>query len=147
MNHFAKMMVLAIGLLSTSVATAATPTEQLGTCLVDSLNGKERKQLAKWIYFAIGSHPEINQYLKATPNDVDTSDKYVGELITKLLTVNCPKELVAANKVDPLAIQKAFELVGQVAMQELMTNPATMKALTNYANYADQAKVNELLSK
>ena len=147
MKDLVKVTVLSIGLLSGASVFASTPTEALGTCLVDTLNGKERKNLAKWIYFAIGSHPEIKSFMNATPDNIQKSDEYVGKLITKILTVDCPKELSVANKSDPLAIQKAFEWVGQVAMQELMANQDTMKALTNYAAYTDQEKINEILSK
>ncbi|GIC76922.1 hypothetical protein [Moritella sp. F3] len=147
MNNLIKVTILSISLLSGTGAFASTPTEQLGTCLVDSLNGKERKKLAKWIYFSIGSHPEIKSFMSATDANIQESDQYVGKLITKILTVDCPKELYAANKSDPLAIQKAFELVGKVAMQELMTNQDTIKAITNYAAYTDQRKINAILSK
>lgn len=85
--------------------------------------------------------------MSATDANIQESDQYVGKLITKILTVDCPKELYAANKSDPLAIQKAFELVGKVAMQELMTNQDTIKAITNYAAYTDQRKINAILSK
>lgn len=147
MNNLIKIAVLSIGLFSGTSVIASTPTEQLGTCLIDTLNGKERKNLAKWIYFSIGSHPEIKSFSNATADNIQDSDEYVGKLITKILTVDCPKELNKAHKSDPLAIQKAFELVGQVAMQELMANQETMKALTNYARYADQEKINTILSK
>ena len=147
MKNLVKVTILSIGLLSGTSVIASTPTEQLGTCLIDTLNGKERKNLAKWIYFAIGSHPEIKSFMNATTDDIQKSDEYVGKLITKILTVDCPEELSAANKSDPMAIQKAFELVGQVAMQELMANQDTMKALTNYVTYTDQEKINSILSK
>jgi len=146
MKNLVKITILLIAVLSVTSVFASTPTEQLGTCLVDTLNGKERKKLAKWIYFSIGSHPEMKAFMNATESNIQESDQYVGILITKILTVDCPKELYAANKSDPLAIQKAFELVGQVAMQELMTNQDTMKAITNYVKYTDQEKINAILS-
>ncbi|MCG6201643.1 hypothetical protein [Psychromonas antarctica] len=147
MNYFVKVAALSIGILSAAPVIASTPTDQLGTCLVDTLNGKERKNLAKWIFFAIGSHPEMKIFMNATSKNIQESDQYVGKLVTKILTVDCPEELYAANKSDPLAIQKAFELVGQVAMQELMNNQKTIKAITNYSIYADQEKINAILSK
>lgn len=146
MNNLIKVTILSIGLLSGTSVFANTPKEQLGTCLVDTLNGKERKNLAKWIYFSIGSHPEMKPFMKATDADIQESDEFVGKLITKILVEDCPKELNTANKSDPLAIQKAFELVGQVAMQELMTNQDTMNAITNYITYTDQDKINAILS-
>ncbi len=125
---------------------AATPTEVFGGCLIDNLNGKERKNLAKWIFFAIAAHPEIKSYSKITSNDVTDSDKYVGSLITRLLTENCQNEMKAANKADPQAIEKAFRLVGEVAMQELMTDKDVTATITSYINYTDQEKINKTLS-
>ena len=145
MNHFIKALAITMGLILAMPALADTPAHALGSCLVDSLNGKERKNLAKWIYFSIAAHPEIKSYSKASQKDVKESDVYVGKLVTRLLTVNCPDQLRKANSSDPLAVRKAFELVGQVAMQEIMANQDVMTALTNYAHYADKEKINKIL--
>lgn len=147
MNNFLKIFLLFLALTFTTSALANSASEKLGTCMVDTLNGKERKSLAKWIFLAMSTHPEINIYSKATAKDIESSDEYVGKLITRILTVACPEELTLANKSDPLAIQKAFETVGRVAMQELMSNQETMKALNNYTQYADQEKIKALLTK
>jgi len=145
MKNLLKMIILSAVLLPASPVFAQSPTESLGTCLVDNLSGKERKGLAKWIFFSIGAHPEIKSYSRAKPGDIEKSDKFVGKLITRLLTVDCPEKLRTAYKSDPLAVKKAFGLVGRVAMQELMTNQDVMKTLTNYGNYADKDKINKLL--
>ena len=146
MKKLLNVVVLFVMLTVTGFALAANAPKNLGSCMVDSLNGKERKQLAKWIFFAIAAHPDIKSYSSATSNDINQSDKTVGELITRLLTSDCPNELKAAYRADPSAVTKAFELVGQVAMQELMTNQNVTNAITNYAQYADLDKVNSLLS-
>ena len=141
MKTIVKVILLTICVSIAAPAYSASPVDDLGVCLVDSLNGKERKALAKWIFFAIAAHPEINTYSSATGEDIQESDVYIGKLITRLLTENCPGELRRANAADPMAIQNAFELVGKVAMQELMTDENVMKAITNYANYVDQEKL------
>jgi hypothetical protein len=105
--------------------------------MVDTLNGKERTNLAKWIFFSIAAHPEIKSHSGVGQKERKESDEYVGKLITRLLTSDCPNELKRANKSDPVALQKAFELVGKVAMQELMTNQDVMKAVSNYARYGE----------
>lgn len=143
---------MTIGLMFTLPAMAAAPAQvasgrALGRCLVGSLNGNERTNLAKWIFFSMGAHPDIKAYLRASPKTIDKSDRYIGKLVTRLLTVDCPKELHAAYMTDPMAVRKAFELVGQVAMQELMTNPAVRKAITNYSKYTDKEKVAKILGK
>ena len=126
-------------------AAAASQTDAFGVCLVDSLTGKERKRLARWIFFSIAAHPEIKPYLSASKQDIDSSDQYVGRLVTRLLVDDCPAELKAANKEDPRAAQKAFELVGQVAMQELMANEQVENAVANYGRYADQDRISAVL--
>ena len=146
MKNIVKVLALSIGLIVVTPAVAESPTNMFAGCMVDALSGKERKGLAKWIFFSIAAHPEIKSYSSASQKDIKESDEYVGKLITRLLTANCPDELKRAHKSDPLAVQKAFELVGQVAMQELMTNQDVMKTLTNYAQYADKEKINKILS-
>lgn len=146
MKRIYLIFVIALSLGCSQLSFSATPTESFGTCLIDSLNGKERKQLAKWIYFAMAAHPEISSFSKASSKDIDSTDQYVGDLVTRLLTVDCPTEMKLANAENPLALQQAFELVGQVATQELMTNENVMTSITGYAKYADMDKINLLLS-
>lgn len=140
-----KVLAILISLLIGSPAFSQSSTDALSTCMVDNLNGKERKSLAKWIFLAIGAHPEIKSYLKVTPRDMRASDEYVGALITRLLTVDCSARLKTAYTSDSGSVEKAFEVVGRVAMQELMTSNEVNKALTNYIQFADTAKIDKLL--
>ena len=43
-------------------AFAAGAAQKLGVCLTDSLNVRERKHRAKWIFFSIAHHLEFSQY-------------------------------------------------------------------------------------
>ncbi len=146
MKNLLKILLILSSVFGVNQVTASSPTNILSGCLVDTLNGKERKSLAKWIFFSIAAHPEIKPYSKASPKDIETSDKYTGDLITRMLTENCPNELKAANKANPLALQEAFQLVGQVAMQELMTNDDVMKTISSYTQYLDQEKIHNVLN-
>ena len=113
--------VFIISLMPTNMH-AEQATNELGVCFTDSLTGKERKILAKWIFFAISAHPEISPYLNATVQTKDEINKSVGKLVTRLLAEDCPRQTKAALKKDgSLAMQTAFGLVGQAAIQELMT--------------------------
>lgn len=146
MKSCISLIIITAFLFLPTGSIATTQTETFGNCLIDNLNGKERKKLAKWVFFAIAAHPEIKSYSKVTSNDILDSDKYIGGLITRLLTEDCPNEMKAASKVDPQAIEKAFELVGQVAIQELMTSQAVTATITGYVNYTDQEKISKVLS-
>ena len=124
-------------------AAASTPTAEFATCLTDSLDGKERKALARWIFFGMGAHPEISKYLNADEETIDSTDRMVAGLLMRLLTEDCPQQFKAASASDPQAITKAFETVGQVAMVELTANEAVMAALSAYGQYVDDAALHQ----
>ncbi|MBU3020368.1 hypothetical protein [Aestuariibacter sp. A3R04] len=132
-----KKLLVALVLSAATLASASVTANQLGQCLVDSLNGKERKELAKWIYFSMAAHPDITDFSNITPADRESTDKAIGALVTRLLGEDCPTQFKAAMAVDPMATQRAFELVGQVAMGELMQNEAVTRSISNYANHMD----------
>ncbi len=145
MNKLIKAGLLILASIVSMPSSSQESTQVFATCMADSLNGKERKELAKWIFLSMTVHPSLKEYSTASVEDRDTSDRYVAKLITRLITENCPTELRAASKTDPLAIQKGFEFVGQVAMQEIMSNQETLEALTGYAAYLDQNDIAEAL--
>ncbi len=145
MNKLIKAGILLLASFISMPSLAQGSTEAFATCLADSLNGKERKELAKWIFLSMTVHPNLKEYSTASAKDRDTSDQYVAKLITRLVTESCPAEMRTARKTDPLAIQRGFEFVGQVAMQEIMTNQETLEALTGYAAYLDQDAIADAL--
>jgi hypothetical protein len=94
---------------------------------------------------SIAAHPEIKPFSKASPESIEQTNREVGSIVTRILTVDCPVELKRATKNDPMALQTAFEWLGRVAMQELMTNQSVTQAISAYGKYVDQEKVNQLL--
>lgn len=130
--------------LSPMAAYSAQEAQQLGACMTDALSGKERKDLAKWIFFSISTHSDIKDYTNIPKNDIDASNAHVGALITRLLTADCPKIADAAMKAEgSKALEYAFGVVGQVAMQELMAEKSVSEALSQYEKHLDQKKFNE----
>ncbi|WP_162062716.1 hypothetical protein [Vibrio taketomensis] len=139
-----------IALMATMGALMVMPvkadTMALTTCFVDSLNGKERKQLATWIYFAVAAHPEMKPFSNISPQQREAIDKKVGALVTRLLVEDCEQEFIVAQKRDPLAVEAAFEMVGKVAMQELMNSEDVTQSITNYVKYTDQKAISKLFN-
>ena len=64
-------------------------------------------------------------------------DKYVGELITRLITKDCNEISNKALEEDSSAFEYAFSIVGQVAMQELMTESSVSESLGAFEKYLD----------
>lgn len=130
-----------------SLPAQAQPKDsaKFSTCLVDSLNGKERKLLARWMYFIMATHPEMRKFANISAKERITTDKEIGKLVTRLLTKDCSEELIIAQKSGVLILEKAFEKVGEVAMMELMNNENVTNASQNFANYANTEAINKIL--
>lgn len=120
----------------------------LGSCMTDSMTGKERKEVAQWIFFAIAAHPDIKEYSKVSEPVKRSSDEHVASLVTRLLTEDCVAQAKSAYKKDgQAAIVGAFEVVGRVAMQELMINQDVSSSIGSYAKYLDREKLAKIFSK
>jgi len=137
----------ALALSCVLTAPAQANVNDFSICLADSLNGKERKQLATWVFYAMAAHPELKELANVSQERRIEMDKSVAKLMTRLLTEDCSEHVVAAMHQDPLAIQRAFEFVGQVAMQELLADQAVTNSISNYAHYVDQEAIASLFTK
>jgi thiamine monophosphate synthase len=131
--------------------SASTPTiEATQTCLSDSTNGKDRKLLARWIFFAMVAHPEFKGLTTASAQEQkDTSREFAG-LVTRLMTVDCRTEiqaLVAADADAGAALKIAFSHLGQVAMQELMANKDVEASISQFGEFIDEEKLAAVLGK
>lgn len=133
-------------LLSNPAALAASSIETASTCLTDSTNGRDRKELVKWIFLAMSKHPEISELASATPANDEESNRRVGKLVTRLLAEDCASEVKAMiSEHGPGSLSQAFEVLGRVAMQELMTQPDVNAAFSGLDRFTDQARINRAI--
>ncbi len=130
---------LALSLAFAAMPAAANPQlDAAKTCLADATSGKDRKVLAKWIFGAMAAHPELATLSKVTPAEQDQLSRDFGELLTRLMTVDCADEIRdLARDQGPSTIGTAFEHLGAVAMQELMGNPEVNAAITRFEKHVD----------
>jgi hypothetical protein len=115
--------------------------------LSDNTTGKDRKDLALWIFTAMSAHPDIGVVAKPSPQDVEAAQRKVGALLTRLIADSCPRETSAAIQSDgSKGMRVAFEFLGRMAMQELMSNPQVKDTLGGFERYVDMAKVNPVIA-
>lgn len=128
-------------------ALAGTATDALSTCLADNTTGKDRKEMARWVFVGMASHPEIKMLSNVTQAKRDELDKSMATLVTRLMTENCLVQARSAMEKDGgEAFKVAFGVVGQLAMQELMSNPNVNASFSDFAKYIDKEKVNSAFS-
>jgi len=119
----------------------------LSTCVADNTSGKQRKDLARWVFFAMAAHPELAAYATSEVNTArESTDRIVADLVAQLITEQCASEANAAFREQGTAgIQVAFEALGRLAMMELMSNADTTAAMTSFQKYVDNDKISEAL--
>ena len=145
MKKSIRLFFAALAIATASIPALASPTEKaLSECLVNYINGMERKAMATWMFHAMAAHPELKDFHTASQDQIDESDRIVGKLVTRLMTEDCFEEARAAMSADPMAIEAAFGAVGEVAMQELLQNEDARKALMSYAKHLDAEKLRAL---
>jgi hypothetical protein len=145
-----RVFVLALALAFTASPHAEQEALALKSCLADKTSGKDRKELAKWVFVSMAVHPEMKPHFNADIEIVaDDASKTMAALVTRLLSESCVDETRAAMKGGQLtqSLQVAFEGLGQLAMQELMADQSVQRSMGRFERYIDQKRMTEALSK
>lgn len=137
-----KFLFSAFALLTTLPALAGPDAVALTSCLTDNTSGKDRKDLAKWVFAAMSTHPEIREFANVPERVRDQTSNTMGVLVTRLLSEDCAKQTQAAIKNEgATAMQTAFRALGGLAMQELMSNPDVNASFSTFEKYLDRKKI------
>jgi hypothetical protein len=143
----ARLLILSVAVLSAAPAVAGPHADAMASCLADNTTGKERKDLARWIFAAMAAHPEMRDLSSSTPATREKISQSIGALITRLLTENCADQTkTAMAKEGSQSLQTAFGSLGQLAMQELMTNQDVNAAISEFERYVDSKKIEATLA-
>lgn len=146
MQHI-RTVALMLALVSSPLAGhASEATDALSRCLSDSTTGKDRKDLAKWIFVSMAAHPEIGPLAPTSAATTESTQRTMGALFTRLVADTCANEMRGAVKAQgPEGVKSAFEYLGKMAMQELMSNPQVTASFGGFERYVDKARLDRVL--
>jgi len=142
---------LAMSLAVASAAGVVTPavaspgSDALAQCLADNTTGRDRKDLARWVFVAIAAHPEMRSLSSVSPDQREASQRDAANLFMQLVTERCRAQSKAAAGEGANAIETAFAALGQLAMQELMNNAEVNASMSGVARYMDGEKLRPVL--
>lgn len=142
-------LALALALAALAPAAGAQPAvDTFSRCLADHTTGKDRKDLARWIFVAMGAHPEMRAIAELAPTAPQESSKTAGELFTRLIVESCPEQARAAVQLaGGAAIQAGFNMLGQLAMQELMSDRDVAARMGLLEQYVDSTRLQSVLGR
>ena len=84
-NAFMKRSVLALFLYCLSLAANAQPAiDAFANCMADNSSGKDRKEMARWIFVSMGAHPEIKSIASISASAPEETSKNMGGIGDKI---------------------------------------------------------------
>ena len=139
---------ISIILISYNLNTFAGPfTDDFAKCLVTKTTAQEKTDLVKWIYVTISFHPQLSQMSNLTAEDVEMANIRVADYMTNVFAYKCNDELNQAIKYEgEESVFYAFELLGELAMGELMQDQGVTAASELFIQYVDLSIFAELFS-
>ena len=143
-----RLVLIAASLaISAAQAVAQPQVQTLSKCLADNTSGKDRKELARWIFLAMATHPDIKEHAASSVGSASEANaRAMGTMFTRLLAESCAKETQAlVSAAGPSSIQYAFQTLGQLAMQELMADKSVSGQMGMFERFVDQKKLAEVL--
>ena len=143
-----RVLMLAVVIAMPTASQAQSSVQDLSRCLADNTTGRDRKDLAKWVFLAIASHPEIKKFTSdAAAAGAEEADRTTASLFTRLLSDSCLAQTqLAIKEGGASSIQAAFQTLGQLAMQELVSERDVKAKMAAFEKYLDQNKINQALS-
>jgi hypothetical protein len=135
---------LAVG-AQPSVAEAGLYADDMAKCLVGKTTEADKTTLVQWIFSAMSASPDVKPMAATTPEQHAAHNRGGAALFQRLILVDCRAETVAALEYEgPASLESSFQMLGQVAMRGLMTDPAVEREMRGFATYFDQEKLRAL---
>jgi hypothetical protein len=146
MKMFGVVAALCGVLLVAPPAQAQTAADRLGQCLVEHSTPKDQATLVRWMFSALIANPSLKSLASLTPEQRAEIDKAMATLFERLLMDDCRPQTVAAMKEGNTdAVGKAFEVLGERAAEQLLSDPGSAKELQKMAEHLDAAKWQQLM--
>ncbi|MFZ5748895.1 MAG: hypothetical protein ACOY45_14720 [Pseudomonadota bacterium] len=136
----------ACAMIAAVPAAAQQASDPLTRCLVSKTSPDDRKAMIRWVFGAMSASPAITDLTTTTQSQRDALAKQAGALYTRLLTQDCRAETLAilrSRGVDGL--KASFGVLGEVAMNDLMTAPAVATELGKLIGNMDLGALTTLM--
>ena len=139
-------LLAAIVLTGASAAHAGPYTDDLSKCAVESTTAEDRVDLVRWMFAAASSHPAVKPISSVSAETLDQANQKMAGIVMRVLTESCRAQAEKAVKYEggAVAIQTSFQMLGQVAGQELCASPEVATAMNGMEKYIDATKLEAL---
>ena len=111
-------------------AVAAPPSDALGKCMVDHASEADRTTLIRWVFAIMAASPKVQSLATVSQAQRDELSRQSGQLLSRLITVDCRAEAVASIKLNGAkTLKDSAGVLGETAMEGLMGDPAVARSM------------------
>lgn len=129
-----------------STANAGPYADALARCMNDRMSDADRVVMMKWMYGALGAHPQVQELATIDAAKFTPVSRAMGALVRRLIVQDCRSEGAAAVKNEGMgSIELAFSSVGQFAARGLFAEPAVLERVADYTKHIDVSELTRAL--
>lgn len=145
-RRLARSLPLLALLLCSAPAAAGVYGDSLGKCLVSRSTDEDKQKLMAWIFSAIALNPNVAPYTNLPAKQRDAIDRDMAAVFERLIGQSCRSEAAEAIKYEgAAAFGAAFQLLGQVAGQQIFVSPEVAKGSEAFLKYVDTQRLQQQL--
>lgn len=125
-------------LISTNSFSSTIYQTEITNCLLKNTSERDKIILARWLMTAMSEHSSIKSKINLPVRTKQEFQQAFANYVEYILGDKCLKEAKNAMKYDEKGFEKAFEVLGEVAMINLMEDANVMKSLEEWVNYVSE---------
>ena len=125
-------------LISTTAFSSTVYQKEITNCLVKNTSERDKIILVRWLMGAVSEHSSIRSKIDLPTRTKQEFQQSFANYVEYIIGDKCLKETKNAIRYDEKGFEKAFEVLGEVAMISLMNDPNVMKSLEEWVNYVSE---------
>jgi hypothetical protein len=120
--------------------------DSLGKCLVSGTSDQDKQKIVEWLFAVMARHPTISSFVNLPAKKRERIDKDMAALFTRLIGTTCKAKAVDALKYEGVSsFELAFNILGQVASQQIFDAPEVAKGADGYLRFMDMNSLEKKL--
>lgn len=141
----ARAQAMAPGPASPGAVTVDSTRDPVGTCFVRQTTPAERAGLVRWVFAMAALNPSVRDVASVSDAQRDRLNRDTAALVQHLLTASCRSQTTQALRNEGLpALQRSFQTLAQVAIQELFGDARVAAGIAGMVPYLDLPSLLEL---
>jgi len=133
---------IAAALASPFPASAGLYSDDLARCLVAKTSDTDKVALSQWMFLVITAHPETAAVASIDPARKQEITVRAAGIFETLLAETCRKEAALAAKYEGSdGVGNGFKVLGEIAMNTLMTDTKVQAETQNYLQHMDLERI------